>query len=378
MEEHVKGSGYFSGTGKWDLSLNWGIRRWNWPGGQAWDQQLPWNPRKGNHSNGKGSKLAPESRLLKAENTPGELLGQLWEHKGAHWKNTPENHKVASVGTVQLWIFPNPWNQIEDCHLWGLPDPIHFVAVLSSHILGTIHSQCITQPCARALITQIYSHHILWLKSDAWSHWLTSANPTLQPELLEVPELHHSLCCTLAAPENRNRRARLHLNKADFSTLPKVSNAQKWPTLSFFFHITGKRLPLKHGQYEVWNRSMTDGLFLMCLLKDGVSIEQHHILLMPLCCVFLLGKIWQIRFRSFISCQYALKWACSRWLSSDWQIQGTEFIKSRAFKSVNGRQNFTTEIKLVLFQICMYTHSRGHKVVQKLLPKCYSCLTKWE
>lgn len=180
----------------------------------------------------------------------------------------------------------------------------------------------------------------------------------------------------------------LRLNKADFSTLPKVSNGQKWPTLSFFFHVTGKRLPLKHSQYEVWNRSGKDGLFLMCFLKDGVRIEQHHIHLIPLCCVFLLGKGWEIRLGFFISCQYAtyaLKWACSRWFSSDWQTQGTEFIKYRAFKSVNGRQNFTTEIKLVSFQIScahlqlhVYSFKSLEGGVQKLLPKCYPCLTKWK
>lgn len=213
MEEHVKGSGYFTGTGQWDVSLNWGIRRWNSPGGQAWDQQLPWDPRKDNHSNEKGPKSASESGLLNAEwkmlqkHLRWVIGSAVRAQRGTLEKKTPENHKVANVGTVQLWIFPNPWNQMEDCHLWGLPDPIHSVAVLSSHILDPIHPQGITWPCARALIAHIYSHHILWLKSDAWSHWLTSANPALQPEPLEVPELHHSSCCTLAAPENRNRRA---------------------------------------------------------------------------------------------------------------------------------------------------------------------------
>lgn len=86
-----------------------------------------------------------------------------------------------------------------------------------------------------------------------------------------------------------------------------------------------KRLPLKHSECEVWNRSVKDGLVLMCFLKDGVSTEQQHIFLIPSCCVFLLGKRWEIRPGFFMSCQYAihaLQGACSRWLSSalkDWQ-----------------------------------------------------------
>lgn len=60
---------------------------------------------------------------------------------------------------------------MEDCHLYELPDPGRFVAALVQFlaytIWDTILSQCITCPCARSLITQIYSHHILLLKSDA-------------------------------------------------------------------------------------------------------------------------------------------------------------------------------------------------------------------
>lgn len=41
---------------------------------------------------------------------------------------------------------------------------------------------------------------------------------------------------------------------------------------------------------------------LMCFLKQS-SREQHHILVIPLSCVLLLGQIWQTRLRFFTSCQ---------------------------------------------------------------------------
>lgn len=40
----------------------------------------------------------------------------------------------------------------------------------------------------------------------------------------------------------------------------------------------------------------------MCFLQES-SREQHHILLIPLSCVLLLGQIWHTRLRFFISCQ---------------------------------------------------------------------------